>query len=242
MDFMNLPNAVVAVPNVSLLSEDEYTLARRNGLGASDASVLLGLQSQWKTSTDIIMEKTSKVITEAEREVGRKDVVRKGRDLEPLILQKFERLMSLQVEKPPHMYSIIDFPFLTVNYDGIANVEDFVIPVEAKWVSPYGDKYYDRDKALVREHHISTNLNARAALPFDAPCEVQGKFYGIPAYYYAQVQQQIMGLHAPYGYLVALHDKGWEACVYGPIPANPVVQEQIKLVGFKTWQKIQKMK
>ena len=32
---------------------------------------------------------------------------------------------------------------------------------------------------------------------------------GIPAYYYTQVQQEIAGLDAPYGYLAAMFDETW---------------------------------
>ena len=33
--------------------------------------------------------------------------------------------------------------------------------------------------------------------------------FGIPAYYYTQVQQEIAGLDAPYGYLAAMFDETW---------------------------------
>ena len=37
---------------------------------------------------------------------------------------------------------------------------------------------------------------------------------GIPAYYYTQVQQEIAGLDAEYGYLAALFDESWTFKVY----------------------------
>ncbi len=246
MDLNNLPNAKVLVPNVSALSEDEYALARRQGLGASDASVFLGLQSKWRTTDDLIIEKSSKDITDAERAVGKKDVVRKGRDLEPLNMAKFTALTGIKLHKPEHMYAIKDSEYLTVNYDGVAEIKQLLIPVECKFVSIYGDKYYTRAHACVRESMDT----GRSALPAIIPpvvqynsnieihCTAQADLYGIPPYYYAQLQQQMLGLQAPYGYLSALHDKGWELCVYGPIPFDPVVAQTIKVEGFKVWQRI----
>lgn len=255
MDLNNLPSAKVLVSNVSALSEDEYALARRQGLGASDASVFLGLQSKWRTTDDLIIEKSSKVITDAERAVGKKDVVRKGRDLEPMNMAKFTALTGVALHKPEHMYAIKDSEYLTVNYDGVAEIKQLLIPVECKFVSTFGDKYYDRTRACTRETQPNQALflpeqiqPLAASFPIASLerlgvyCETRAAEYGVPAYYYAQLQQQMLGLEAPYGYLSALHDKGWELCVYGPVPFDSSVAHAIKVEGFKTWQRIMRIR
>ena len=58
-------------------------------------------------------------------------------------------------------------------------------------------------------------------------------------YYYTQVQQQIYGLGSPFGYLVALHDKGWETVIYF-VPRDEECIRNIIVAGTKTWIKIQR--
>ena len=108
------------IENVSDLEEDEYALARRQGLGASDSSILLGV-NPYKQKSDLIIEKRSKIITEEERTIKMKDAVRKGFDLEPLILQKYVKLTGkVEPIKPTSMYRINATPCLTINFDGVA--------------------------------------------------------------------------------------------------------------------------
>ena len=211
MDISNLP-LTIAVPNILELSDEEYALARRNGLGASDASVYLNLQSQWKTVHDLIIEKCTPYITDEERAIGEKEVVRKGRDLEPLILQKAEKELGMPIEKPTAMYRHKEYEFMTINFDGVMDTPEGLIPVECKFVSTYGDKYYDRTKPE-----------------------------GIPEYYRAQLHQQMIGLNAPYGYLAALFDKGWIFHLF-KIQRDEKLISQIIVEGYKTWELIKARK
>ena len=73
----DLPQLTVLVENVQALDDEEYALARRKGLGASDSSILLGV-NPYKTKDQLIIEKRSKHITDEERAVKMKDAVRKG--------------------------------------------------------------------------------------------------------------------------------------------------------------------
>lgn len=236
---------LVVEENVPALSNEEYALLRRNYLGASDASVYLGLQSKWKNKQDLIDEKCTNEITDEELAVGNKDVVRKGRDLEPLILQKAEAVLGTSVIKPSAMYAFKEYPYLSVNFDGVSMINSEHIPVEAKSVSLYGDKYYDRTKAIYREsvevETVNLVIPKTSELNFIADVEAAAAEVGIPAYYYAQVQQQILALDAPYGYLAALHDKGWELCIY-KVPRDEMVISQIIIQGYQTWQQIERRK
>ena len=127
---IELPNLTTLVENIPSLTDDEYALIRRQGLGASDSSILLEV-NPYKTKDQLIIEKRSKHITDEERAVKRKDAVRKGFDLEPLILQKYATLMERERPiKPEAMFQITETPYLTINYDGIDVNEDGVIPVE----------------------------------------------------------------------------------------------------------------
>ena len=73
--------------NIPSLTDDEYALIRRQGLGASDSSILLGV-NPYKTKDQLIIEKRSKHITDEERAVKLKDAVRKGFDLVTLGLSR----------------------------------------------------------------------------------------------------------------------------------------------------------
>lgn len=238
---MEFPRLEVVVPDILSLPDEEYALLRRQGLGASDASVYLGLQSKWKTKANLIAEKQRTELTDEERAIGQKEVVRKGKDLEPLILNKAASMLGAAVTKPTAMFKIKEYPYLTINFDGVMDTVDGPIPVEAKFVSQYGDKYYNREHAYMREFGKLNPDNTLHKFPiqFIEYCEEQAQIIGIPAYYYAQVQQQMLGLGSSYGYLSALHDKGWELCIYR-VPRDETVIRQIIMQGYSTWNLIQK--
>lgn len=232
---------------LQIVCEDAYSLAkndpnafsmlRRNGFGASDNSVFLGL-NKWTKIEELIAQKQATEITPEEKLIGEKPVVRKGSDLEPLILQKFAEFSGMEVYKPNAMYSFVEHPWLTINYDGVLDFgDDVLIPVEAKFVSTYADKYWDTLKAIP---HIGAGNPVFMAghNPVDV-MEATAKQYGIPGYYYSQLQQQLMGLNAPFGYMAALFDKTWELKVF-KIFAEPYTKNQILTVGKEIWDKVGK--
>lgn len=230
----------ILIEDVSALNEDEYALARRKGLGASDSSILLGV-NPYKQRSDLIVEKRSKVITDEERAIKMKDAVRKGFDLEPLILQKYVKLTdNPEPIKPTSMYRIKQTPCLTINFDGVSAIDGCLIPVEAKYVTPYGDKYYNRNNAFKREFGECSLVRSCRAYTDDIDrIKAKAEACGIPPYYYTQVQQQMYGLGSPFGLLTALHDKGWETVVYF-IPRDEECIRNIIISGTKTWMKIER--
>lgn len=236
-DFENL---TVAVKDAYLMTPEEFTNSRRNGIGASDVSVILGLQSKWKTSEDIIKEKLQHTISEEEREVGNKVSVRKGRDLEHIVLNKAEDWLGCDVDKPLDTYKFKDSPWLTVNFDGVTTdpLGTFTV-VEAKLVTQYGEKFYNKEGAIRNKQEIEYLKIMRSKKAFlSQDIETKAKVCGVPAYYYAQVQQQLLAIGAPYGYLAALYDKDWELRMY-LIPADPEVQAKIITESKKIWKIIE---
>lgn len=232
----------VVHPNAIGLTPEEFTNLRRVGLGASDASVILGAMPDWKTTEDVIKEKVTKDITADELEVGRKPAVRKGRDLEPLVLSKASELLNSFVYKPTAMYRIRDYAYLTVNYDGVVYDKAFV-PVEAKVVTIYGAKYYDTTKAIAYLNYEKKILKEKETFSssfFNQNLETKAAACGIPNYYYVQVQQQMLGLNADHGYLAALNDKDWTLYLYY-VPKDPIVQTQIILKGHHTSERIARL-
>ena len=224
-------------PNMSLLNETDqaaFAMTRRSGLGASDSSVILGV-NKWTTIAELIEEKQSIGITAKELEVGQKESVRMGRDLEPIVLKKFEQWSGMQVEKPSPMYRIKEQPQLTINFDGVLDLGGQLVPVEAKCVSMFGDKYWDKTKSL-------SNLASGTKYSYYAPTveemiETVSKMYGIPSYYFTQVQQQMMGLNAEFGYLAVIFLKGWDFKVF-KIYRDERIQEALVQHSQQVWLKV----
>lgn len=227
--------------NMAWLSQNDkvqFAMLRRAGLGASDASVYLGV-NPWTTEETLIEQKLSLTLTQDEIDVGEKAVVRKGSDLEPLILSKFSEFSQLEVIKPSAMYKIIKHPQLTVNFDGIITMGATLIPVEAKMVSMYADKYWDKSKCIDNIARGGECVMAGNGLADHIV--KQSEAYGIPQYYYPQLQQQLLALDAPFGYFAVIFDKTWEFKVY-KIYADEYTQRGIITESKRVWDKIETLR
>lgn len=204
----------IDIKNIDQYPNQEYALLRKNGLGTSDSSIVLGV-NPYNSRGDLIAEKCRDYLTEDELAVGDKSAVRKGRDLEPMIIYKHSQIMDRHVIKPIDMYRHKDYPHIKFNFDGVLDKlynEDGTyqyIPDEIKVVTIYGMKHYQFDKAFFREHRGFGIIPPHYE---EENISIEGKagMYGIPPYYYTQLQQQIFGLNAPYGFLTVLNEKNWE--------------------------------
>lgn len=199
-----------AVENVQGLSHEDYALVRKNYFGASDSSILCGV-NLYKTLDQLIKEKNNKFLTDEEIEVSKKPIVMKGYELEPIILKNAEdALIELGYDgllfKPVDMFKFKEVNGLSVNYDGVFLTEDELFPVEAKLVSKYGEKYYN--KLVTKEDALAVSM-AIEGDSLEHHIKRKANKFGIPAYYYTQVQQEIAGLDSNYGYLAAKFDDSW---------------------------------
>lgn len=223
----------IAVPNICELDEEGFAMARRDGIGASDSAAVLGTMEKFRTADDVLLNKLETKYTDEEKAIGNKPNVKKGKDLEVLNLLKAEGKLGLDIAKPSHMYRLKEFPFLTINYDGIVKIEEELIPVEAKFVSTYADKYYNFEEL------------DKAAMPAPAPgigtvpenIEYYSKYHGIPGYYMVQVQHQLLGTGASYAYLAVIRDKTWEHYMF-KIPRYGWMQNAIATIGYTFWNKV----
>lgn len=216
---------IVDIEDMAKMAEEDkeaFTLNRRKGFGASDSSILLGV-NHWTTREQLIAQKNTDYITEDELEIGNKPQVRMGADLEPLILQKFMDWSHINVAKPSAQYRVKEFPFLTVNYDGL--IAETEVPVECKCISQFARKYWDFSKAINSPGEYRQLMRWDGASLTESIIE-QAKQCGIPPYYYTQVQQQLIGVKANYAYLVALDVKEWQIHVFY-IPEDGEVQTAI---------------
>ena len=233
---------IVDIEDMSRLAVEDneaYALNRRKGLGASDSSIILGI-NKWSKLEDLIEQKNRDYIGEDELAVGEKPQVRMGRDLEPFILDKASEFFGQEVKKPTAQYRVKDYPFLTINYDGAvfepqAFTTEYTPPVqmavEAKCVSSYARKYWDWDKSckdfddfVMRKNYQVMSNNLTEII------DEQAKYIGIPNYYYTQCQQQMIGTGLPYCALIALDVKEWNVHVF-KVFEDTRVQEAIACKG-----------
>ena len=226
---------VVKVEHIDQVSEEEYAMLRKESFGGSDSSILCGV-NLYKTLNQLIKEKNCKYITDEEKEVGNKAIVRKGKDLEPIILDKAAQELGIEINKPTAMFEFKEEPILTLNYDGVAEENQVLIPIEAKLVSKYGEKYYNKDKTLEENKEVDMKIEGDS---LEAHIKRKALRIGIPAYYYTQVQQEIMGLNAPYGYLAVLFDDSWTFKLY-LVKADNYVQNKIIDIATKNKDVINK--
>lgn len=229
----------VAVADIDQYSNDEYIMLRRQGFGASDSSVILGV-NPYKTIPELIKEKASNIITAEERAVGEKAAVRKGRDLEPLIIHKFQTAFKQNCIKPKDMYKITGTNCLNVNFDGVTGEPGRYVPAEIKVVTMYGEKHYNPLKAIYDE------VNGFMPLPENISdsnntLETKAAHYGIPPYYYTQLQQQMLGLNADYGYLSVLFDRDWRMRTFFVYRDNKMIEELIQKSDYY-WQQVLALK
>lgn len=238
----------IVCEDTSILTPEEFTMSRRNGLGASDASIYLGLQAKWRNTEDLIQNKLSTEYTEEEQAVSNKIAVRMGHVMEPFTLTLFSEATQIPVIKPKQAFALKEIPYMTINYDGVGIDNNIVLPVEAKYVTFYGDRFYTWERGATysdkekTEMPLTYNVNALTKESIVAHCEEAAKMYGPPPYYYAQVQQQLLGLPAaPYAYLVAFRGKT-NAITYFCIPRDSWLQNQIKIEGYKVWTKIERQR
>jgi len=218
----------IKIKDINKMSEEEYALARKDSFGGSDSSVLCGV-NLYKSMEQLITEKKSKFLTEEEKEVGKKPVVIKGRELEPIILMKAEKELGTEICKPTDMYVFKDTPCLTLNFDGVTEIGNDLIPIEAKLVSKWGEKYYNKSKTIEENREVEMQVEGST---LEEHIKKKALHIGIPPYYYTQCQQEMMGLNAPYCYLACQFDDSWTFKMY-LVKADPYVQNMIKVIADK---------
>lgn len=234
----------IAVKDIDSVSKEDFTQLRRQGFGGSDSSVLVGV-NPFNTVSDLIQSKLRTELSEEEKAIGKLTAVRKGNDLEPLIISKATEILKTVVFKPPHMYRFKEFPYLTMNFDGVTDLDGKqYMPVEIKVCTIRGEKHYNKFKAIFDES-LPEGAQAKLEQPDIAEnnmsIEERAAHYGIPPYYFTQLQQEMMALDAPFGFLAVLFESDWYVRIY-KVYKDPKTQHAIIMQGYKVWQKIEAIK
>lgn len=255
---LNKLGIVIKYEHIDRLPKDQFAKARNSGFGASDSAKLLNV-SPFGTKLDLVREKANETHDE---EISKKASVRKGSQLEPIILQNAEELLkatlyayyneNIHIHKPYNMYGQKDGA-LNINFDGVLFIGDVPITVvEAKLVTKYGRKYYNFNKAYLRtvdgapdvsyindiEKPDTPVINAANVLDI---CTKLADYYGIPIYYYTQVQQQLLGVTNDFGYLAVVDDDNWEVYIF-KVYRNEQLISLLKTTGVAAWAMVTAMK
>ena len=242
LNIKNLPIEIYIDNIDKVLEEDreKFAILRRNGLGGSDSSIVLGV-NPFTSRADLIKQKASNILTEEEKAIGDKVAVRKGNDLEPLIIQKTTKYFKTEIFKPKDMYRFKEYPWLTMNFDGVAQEKNGqYYPCEIKVVTMYGQKHYNFNKVIFDETQGMLPLPENYAMSEINSIETKAMQYGIPPYYYTQLQQEMLALNSPFGLLSVLRDSDWRLCTFY-VHQDPFVQSRIITEGYKVWQEVMQL-
>lgn len=93
------------------MSHEQWLAMRRSGIGGSDAAAILGL-NPYKTAVDVWLEKTGKAGVEADNEV-----MWFGRNVEPIIAQRFEQETGYKVRMDNKIRYHGEYDFVLANLD-----------------------------------------------------------------------------------------------------------------------------
>lgn len=238
----------IVFENIDQVPEEEYAQIRMQGFGASDSSKLLHCNPFPNGSRlDLCKEKATGVVDES---IGKKASVRMGKDIEWIILGKAQNILNNFelvpgiVFKPPHMYG--NAHHLNINYDGIFIDDELIsaFPVEAKAVTKYGRRYYNFNKS--RYYTKDGELQPAREIPpkyegpkvqIDSYCLAAAEHYGIPVYYYTQIQQQMIGTRGD-GYLAVMDVDNWDIHLFY-IHMDEYVQSELTKQGDIAWSIVQ---
>lgn len=221
-------NWETAYEDIDKVSEEEYVKIRMDYFGASDSSKLLEVNP---FSLDPLKELINEKLTgKVDETISKKASVRMGKDIEPIILKKAANLLKIDIYKPKNMYKD-KYTILATNFDGVS--EDF-IPIEAKAVTRFGRKYYNflnaeyntnQGEAYEKPILPKPELSIESFENIQAYITKMAEYYGVPVYYYTQIQQQILALNSQEGFLAVLDVENWDMHIFRIYKDDVTIQE-----------------
>lgn len=103
----------VVLENTNNLSQNEWLLMRKQGIGGSDAAAICGL-SRWRSPMDVWLEKTGQLEPEKAGEAAYW-----GQIMEPIIREEFTIRTEMKVTTINSMLQHRRFTFMLANLDGV---------------------------------------------------------------------------------------------------------------------------
>ncbi|TDR53696.1 YqaJ viral recombinase family nuclease [Paenilisteria rocourtiae] len=151
-----------AVINTKDMQHTDWLLARREGIGGSDASIVMGL-NKYKTAFELWLDKTGQVMPDDE--AG--EAAYWGNQMEEVVAKEFEKRTGKKVRRSNMMYRHGDYPFMIANVDRFVVGEDAIL--ECKTASAYLAKEWESEEVpatyLVQiQHYMAVTGKNKAYL------------------------------------------------------------------------------
>ncbi len=125
--------------NVTKMSHEEWLMARRKGIGGSDAACILGI-NPWKSAIQLYNDK----VGEAPLEGVDSERMRIGRDLEDYVAKRFTEATGKKVRRNNFMLHYDQYPFLFADIDRAVVGENAIL--ECKTTNSFSSKDWADDK------------------------------------------------------------------------------------------------
>ena len=116
------------------MNAPEKIIDRSGFIGSSDMAAILGL-SPWKTPYELWLEKTGQA-EQADADPEKARLFRRGKRLEPVIVNMLEEERGLQIVARNERYSDAEFDFLRCEIDAEALIDGERVNVECKSAHP----------------------------------------------------------------------------------------------------------
>ena len=145
MAALNLRNVYADTRN---MTREEWLESRRNGIGGSDASAVLGM-NPYSSPLKVYMDKIGKA-----EETETNEAMRQGTDLEPYVAERFVQFMAEQgtpkrVRRCNRILQHPDYPWMLANIDREVVREN--AGLECKTTSPYSK--FDFEEGEINPHY-----------------------------------------------------------------------------------------
>ena len=117
------------------MTREEWLASRRNGIGGSDASAILGV-NPYSTPLTVYVDKIGEG-----KEEETNEAMRQGTDLEPYVAERFMDETGLKVKKCNRILQHPDYPWMLANID--RQIVGMNAGLECKTTSPYSKFKFD---------------------------------------------------------------------------------------------------
>ena len=155
----------IFVPDITVLSNEEWLQYRRMGIGGSDAAAVCGV-SPWKTARELYQEKAEGIFRdEPEKNLVALEI---GKRLEELVVQIFMRRTGLKPYAVRKMFRHPFYPFMLADVDYFVKIGEDVYVVECKTSFSYRmDEWADGNIPLHYElqgRHYAAVTNTKGVI------------------------------------------------------------------------------
>lgn len=99
------------------MTEEQWLLKRRNGIGGSDAGAVMDL-NKWASPLTVYLDKKGLSHFDGNRATER------GSWLEEPIREKAKEALGVMIEECPYMFTSATHPFMSANIDGLVYIQD----------------------------------------------------------------------------------------------------------------------